>query len=447
LGVRLTLNRLHDRLPPRFRRFFADGVWLFLGKLVATGATLLVTALLARMLEPAALGVFLLALSLSTTLCRLGSLGVNFSAVRFMAEALALHRPADARWVAIRCYFYGLGGASVLFLLIGLFPGPQIAENFVWSQSLADNLWLIGLWAAFTSQRLVLFDSFRGLGEARLGTWFDGAMAMGLAALLFAIWWAVDLPFSLETSILICAISAAGAVFVGTVFLIMLLHRLIATSVGATGKQPLLRLGLPLMMSGFVIAGTIQVSLWVLTALRPIEEVAVFGLASRMMLAVSLVFILAHQLFAPLMASMMARGERAELEDFVRTTITIVLAGCVLISLPLIIFPRQLLTLLFGESYAVGAWPLVILTLAQLVQVISGPAQTLLSMSGNERAFLALSLVAFVLAALLTAVLSPVYGALGAAIATAVAIAGRSIGATVVAYRRCGIATWPRCGF
>ncbi len=86
----------------------------------------------------------------------------------------------------------------------------------------------------------------------------------------------------------------------------------------------------------------------------------------------------------------------------------------------LILFGGELIGLLFGETYS-GAWiPLVILSLAQIVNTFTGLVGIVMNMGGHHREVLVAVLVAVTVQAMSAIILTPSWGVTGAALASAV---------------------------
>jgi len=86
----------------------------------------------------------------------------------------------------------------------------------------------------------------------------------------------------------------------------------------------------------------------------------------------------------------------------------------------LTLFGGELISFLFGEMYS-GAWiPLIILSLAQIVNTFTGLVGIVMNMGGHHREVLVAVLVAVVAQAMSAIILTPSWGATGAALASAV---------------------------
>jgi O-antigen/teichoic acid export membrane protein len=112
----------------------------------------------------------------------------------------------------------------------------------------------------------------------------------------------------------------------------------------------------------------------------------------------------------------------------------------------LCLFPRTILGAI-GPQLAVAAPLLVILSLGQLVNVVSGSVGFLLNMTGHERDMRNIVLVSGPFAILAALALIPPFGVTGAAVATALAVSMQNLGAVWMVKRRLGfnmLAIWQR---
>ncbi|MDB2283300.1 oligosaccharide flippase family protein [Halorubrum ezzemoulense] len=154
--------------------------------------------------------------------------------------------------------------------------------------------------------------------------------------------------------------------------------------------------------------------------------VGVYTAASLLAAQLSIVLASLNAAFAPRISSLYTRDRTRDLSEYYRTVtrwaITITIPPFIL----LVTFPEDFLVI-FGDEFASGQLPLVILSAGYMTNIATGPAGTFLRMTDGHRVEFAI--VAFTVASnlLLNAVLIPKYGAVGAAIATGVSIGGSNV--------------------
>jgi O-antigen/teichoic acid export membrane protein len=158
--------------------------------------------------------------------------------------------------------------------------------------------------------------------------------------------------------------------------------------------------------------------LWILSWARPHEDVAVYGMVTRILQVMTAIPAIAGFLLPQEFSLMHADGRRGELEKLARTAATAVglvsfagLAGLVLLGRPLI-------RIAFGNAYVSGWGILVILALGSFWDAACGSAGYLLQMTGHHTRLLLVTLAAAAVNLVASALLAPALGGLGVALAT-----------------------------
>jgi O-antigen/teichoic acid export membrane protein len=120
---------------------------------------------------------------------------------------------------------------------------------------------------------------------------------------------------------------------------------------------------------------------------------------------------------SPLMAKLHETGERARLQRAVTALAHAQFAGILIMSLPLLLFPAQLLTFAFGHAFAVASGALRVLLIGQLFNAAFGPNIWLLNMAHHERRVLRALVIALAINIVAVPLLASRWGATGGAFA------------------------------
>ena len=131
---------------------------------------------------------------------------------------------------------------------------------------------------------------------------------------------------------------------------------------------------------------------------------------------------------APMISDSFHQNKLKELKLTMRTSTRWVLNLCLPLFLIILAVPEAFMTTLFGEAYLIGSQTLVILTLAQLINIGKGPIDQLLIMTGNQKVWFKITFIAFVVNIAANWILIPIYGLTGAAIANVITFAGLAAG-------------------
>ena len=148
------------------------------------------------------------------------------------------------------------------------------------------------------------------------------------------------------------------------------------------------------------------------------EETGSYFVALKVATMFVIFFAVSNVLTAPMISSSFHGGDRDEVQRICRTMCSLLVVPA-LAGLLIVIFAGDLVLSLFGPAFAEGHLILTILSAGFVINVLAGPANLLLTMTGHERKYLQIlgsTRVAMVLAQVL---LIPVLGPLGAAVGSA----------------------------
>jgi O-antigen/teichoic acid export membrane protein len=197
----------------------------------------------------------------------------------------------------------------------------------------------------------------------------------------------------------------------------LVLHRLLA---GAPAASPpplreVLLFSFPLIWTQLVAYGVRQQEVLIMAYFRPAADVGVYNAALKTAVMVGFILQGTTAIFTPILASLHAAGDLEHLRRLNRT----VARWCFTAAWPCfcacVLFGSQILSL-WGHGFAEAWIPLVLLAGAQLVNVATGTAGTVLIMGARQKVELGNSILALLLGLALDVLLIPRYGILGAAI-------------------------------
>jgi len=180
---------------------------------------------------------------------------------------------------------------------------------------------------------------------------------------------------------------------------------------------------LPFSLIALVTTFNAQMGITILGLIDSDEQVSAMRVAERAGGMVVLSLSIVNMVLAPFIVRAYQNDDFNSLQKMV----TKAARGSLLLALPLaivlIVFGKEIIELTFGVEYSkISYWPLVVVVLAQLFNVMCGSAGMVLSMSGNEKLTLIGQFVSVLLNVILCLVLIPYYGATGAALGVGCAL-------------------------
>ena len=161
---------------------------------------------------------------------------------------------------------------------------------------------------------------------------------------------------------------------------------------------------------------------FILGIFRNAEEVAIYHVVIKIAMLTQLSLQAINSILAPKIASFFEERNWIDAEKTITFATKANFFATCLIVLFILVFHKLLLGL-FGQEFYVGFIPLVIVCVGQLINSFSGSVGVVLQMSGKQKVYQNIILVAVIINVVLNLTLIPSYGIYGAAIATAVSMA------------------------
>ena len=438
-SIEKTLGNLRSRIRSSVltQRLFTGIAWTVGAKVVTFVLGLIVSGLLARLLTPDELGIYFLVWSFVTTFVVVSGLGMNQAVIRLVAEGMGTDRPGRAR-SAIRHAFLSSFLAS-LFLAVVFFVSVHWVSPADWDMASRNQIALLASIAIIVSTASTLLpEVFRGFHEIRIAVLLSGLAGSAIPAVLLGTLWLARAG-SLPQVLLVPVIAGGVSILVGSWLL-----RRTTRGLGRDGELQLrevLIISAPLMVTSLIWTLKDRTAIWILGLFSTQADIAVYGAAERLMLMVVTPLLLVNFVIPPIVAEMYAQGERSQLEKTVRRVVTLASIPAFLALLVLLLFGSPILGLVYGDFYRQGDKILVILSVAQLVNVWAGSCGIVLMMTGYQVAMMQVTVFAGLVGIVLGVVLTSQFGASGMAIAASTALVVQNVGMWLSAKSKAGIWT------
>lgn len=429
--------------PNLSRRLSRDAVRVLLVRVLGVLAAFGLNAVVARILEPADFGRFLLVLSVAIGAAHLGELGLPEIVTRLVARAVSLGRGEEAR-AAVRASARLMAATTVATTALIVSPavrgllGRLLDVGDVMPVALAITA-LVGLRAA----QLLCAEAFRGLGRVTSAMLLDGAAANAVAAVAvtsLALWGG-----RMSLTHILAVIAAAGCVPV-VLASVSLSRQLAALAPGPAASPPpgLVQDGLPNMVKRVALFLSGQVDAWIVAILLTAHDVAIYGAALRVLLLVMTPLVVVNQIVPSLVAAEDALGRRDRLQQALRAAATVASIPAACMVLVVVAAGQPLMGLVFGSEYRPAAGALAILAVGQLVSTGFGPGGMTLLGTGHQRILMWISVVAGALAVPLLLALGRLGGIQGVALGMSVVGCAQAAAMWWCAHRCAGV--WTHVG-
>jgi O-antigen/teichoic acid export membrane protein len=414
----------------------------FAGTIFTAAVGYIFKVYLARVLGAADLGLYTLGVTLIGFLGIFNTLGLPQSAVRFVAAYRAAGKFEQLHALLWR----GTGillSANVFFAVVVLIFGRFVAVHFYRSPALVHYLPLFAAMMLFNVLSVFFSKVLAGYRDLRLRTLivnFIGSPLNMLAAVVL-----ISLGMRLN-GYLVGQIVSSGLV---CLLLLIAVRRLTPVAArfsaqpGANPSREVWSLSAAMLGIGFLEFVMSQVDRVALGYYRGTRELGIYSVATAVVVYVALALTSLNQIFAPTIADLHTRGERALLARLFQSLTKWVMGLTLPLAVVVIIFARPLMRI-FGHDFEIG-WPILIIgTAGQLVNCGVGSVGYLLLMSGHEKRVIRVQVVMAAVMAALSAALVPLWGVVGAAVASAVTNVGMNLGYLLEVRRTLGLSPYNR---
>jgi O-antigen/teichoic acid export membrane protein len=389
-------------------------------RIVALGATMSTSVVLARALGPVAYGVYAYVFAVITLLALPSQVGIPTLLVRETAKAQVsedwprlkgLWKWAT-RTILSTSLFIALAGAGFL-----MWQGGRIDRDLRWT--LSAGLVLVPLIALGDARGAAL----RGLRKIVSGQLPETVLRPLLLVLFVGLAWKSGGAVSAHAAMALHALAAMLAFLVGGAILWRVRPQGVAVArADLSGASEWWHAALPLaLISGLQVAGN-QSGVILLGMFRPDAEVGFYKVATSAATLALFGLQTANLVIAPHIARLHAIGDRARLQRL--ATMGALASGALTLPvfLAFLLGGRWLINLLYGPGFAGAYGPLLLLSAGQVVNAMFGSVGLLLNMTGHERQAARWLAVSAVCNVLLGVLLVPWMGMVGAAMASVVSI-------------------------
>ena len=415
------------------RRLASQSTIIFGGRLFGAGLIFLVQAFIAQVWGAAILGDYLIVIATVNLIAVAMPLGFQTIGTYFAAE----YRARGDRRQLIAFLSRAYGHVLAVFLAV-ILVGPLLMGWLGLSgHVVAMHFVPVALLALATALVYVNGGVLVGLKRPYAGFFADGifrpimvlATVLGCAALSSA----PTAAFSAMLWIIALGYVAIALVHLG--FVVATLPRIENTDGAHVAEVPRWwRFAAPWVLITLATDFFFDIDLLLLANLLDREELAIFGVCTRIFSLVSFGVAAVYAVILPDMFESEANDDREAFHrkvgeaNLAASLVSLGLFGLVAIGAPFAL-------LLFGPDFTAGVVPLSILCLALVVRSAMGPASMVLSILDRPWASLPAVLLGMGALALGNVVLVPLFHLVGAALAAIIAISIWSVALWVIALR------------
>jgi len=398
------------------KRLSQGSFWVLIGKLLTSCLGFVVTLLLAQLLTPKEVGQYFLLFSLVSIMTTLALFGLPTTVVKLISESLALNLPRNAKYIVkLICYISAINISFTLVIIAIFFT--FITEHLAFALEVLVIILAVA-WLTLFSFQQILAEIYRGYQKLIHATLFSGLFTSMATSLTLFIFWLVNLDTELKDVMLITVVSILISVLVSASILWKKLNPIPEQKENITIAS-ISSVAWPIGVTSLLLLLISQADLWLVGIFLSSEDVAIYGMMSRLIIFSSLPLLVVNSVISPIIPELFSLSKLKILEKTVRLSATVAILPSVLFFIIIISVGEELLSFFWGESYIEGVEVLIILSIGQLVNVMAGSCGLTLMHTGHQKLMMYITTITGVLTILLSLKLVHSDGINGVAMASA----------------------------
>lgn len=369
-----------------------------------------VKVLLARSLGPETYGVFVQGMAITQLAATIGLFGLQRGLPRFVSYFRGEDDEDAVEDAITTAGLLSLGGTAVLSIVLFMGAG-RIATVFS-EPALEPVLRLFAVAVLPLGVFYLGVAVIRGMQNARFKLMLTDVLLPVVEIILLAV--LLGLGYGITGAVVAYTVAVIVAAIGGIYFFV---HRTdYAVSDGFIPGR-LLGFSWPLLAVSVMLVMHTWIDVIMLGWLQASVDVGVYEVA--MALAGFLFIFLSslNYMFMPVISELYAAGNIDDILDVYRTATRWIVTLILPLLAGFFIFPTEILHVLFGSAYTVGAAALAILAIGYFADTVVGPAGMILLATGRTKRFMVALLVLVVGDVIGNLILIPPYGMTGAAVA------------------------------
>lgn len=414
------------------RRLASQSTVIFGARLGGAGLIFLAQALIARIWGAELLGEYLVIMATVNLVAVVMPLGFHTIGTYFTAEYRARGERRQLNIFILRAYGHVMGSLA-LVLLAGQIVLGAVGQV---DGAIAHHFFPAALMAFAAANVFVSGAILVGLKRPFAGFFADAIFRPIIVIAAFLISMSFTNPGEGFTLMLwIVAIGFVAVSLAQMVYVFVALRDVTGeVEPRAHEARRWWRFALPWVLISLATDFFFDIDLLLLSQVLSREELAVFGVCTRIFSLISFGVAAVYAVTLPDMFESEANDDRVAFNRKVGDA-NMVASGLAVILFVAVALLAPLALMLFGPSFAVGAGPLAVLCLGLVIRSVMGPASLVLSI--HDRPYASLPSVAIGVAtlALCNWLLVPHFGLMGAAVSAIIAISVWSVGLWWIALR------------
>ncbi len=385
-------------------------IGLILGKLFAY----LTRVFIARSMGPEAYGLISMGLAIVSILATISLFGLNPGLTRFIAFYRGKKEMGKVRGSILSSFKITLPISIVFSVLLFVFS-KQISFFFS-KPELVSIIQIFSIALPFSVATGLFHSIFLGFKQVKQKV-YTVEIGKNLSTLLLvAVFF--YLGFNILGTTLGFVLGFFFSALIGLCYMKSKISPYLKKIKTIPATRELIYFSWPLLMVGTLVLVMSWTDVLMLGYFDTAANVGIYSAALNTCVFLGAVSTAFGFIFIPLISELYSQNKKEEIRKIYKTSTRWMFSIIFPMFLIFVLFPDNILRILFGEEFVLGSLTLVILTFGNLIIVISGLSRETLTAIGKTKINMYLTFITAISNFFINLFLIPIYGMIGAAIAT-----------------------------
>lgn len=403
-----------------FRELISGSAIAFIFKILGIGLGYVSMLYITNVYGAKEFGILTLAITIVSMFALIPKFGMENALVRIIGELYSLKLISQISTVFKNVLFF-TSILALIFTLILFYLSNYIAIDILNKSYMTQYIKIIAISVLTTTIITIVSATYQGMKKPKEFIFIQTI----LLQIIFVLFLLFNNFINISDNIITLYVYASILTTILSLFFIVNTFNRVKYNNKTTQTKfnfkKIIFIASPMLLSGSIAILMNWTDIIMLGIYKTEADVGIYSAAQRIAALSSLSLVAINTIAAPKFVEFNSKGDILGLEKIVKQSTQIIFFT----SLPLIfvylIFPKFIMGL-FGNEFMEGSSVLVLISIAQFVNAISGSVGYIMQMTNNQKIFQNVIIFASIINIILNYILIPQYGINGAAIATMVSM-------------------------
>ena len=413
LMIRKIRSKINDNI--QLKELVSSSTVFLLLRIFGIGCGYLFTLMITRNCGASAMGIFTLSFILLQMASVVGRFGLDTALLRFVSELASKGLQNDARAVYMKSFLFALCLSVLLSFSVYIFA-PWVSVSVFNKACLRKAFELVSLAVAPLALLYLNFETLRGLKKIREYAFLQNTSTFLIASVLLAFFLDANNNNLFPVKVFVIAVYFTFGLSMFQIskslgFTFSFLN-------GAPRLSPVLKVAFPMLISSSLMLFMGWTDSIMIGIYMDEQYVGIYSVALKVAATAGITLMAVNSIAAPRFAEYYSKKDMVSFQKIICYSSRLIFWTSLPVLIICLVFPSQIMRL-FGSEFTTGKYALMILTIGQFVNAVSGSVGYILQMTGKEIVFQNIVTASVMLNIILNIILIPLFGITGAAVASA----------------------------